>query len=253
MKHKPLDGTRFFFATAAIPCPYLPGRMERRLVAELSGRDAVAFHNTLSLAGFRRSHRFAYVPACRDCTACATVRIVAPDFRPSRTQSRLWARNGDLKPVELPPQASYEQFSLFNAYQRARHADGEMARMDFFDYQALVEDTPVETSIVEFRDGADALIAACIADRVVDGLSAVYSFFDPLSPRRSLGSFMILWLVDRAKALGLNHVYLGFWVADCAKMSYKASFRPLEAYTPDGWKPLRPEDPETARYFRPGP
>jgi arginine-tRNA-protein transferase len=252
MKHKPVNGTRYFFATAPIPCPYLPGRMERRLVAELCGRDAVSFHDTLSQAGFRRSHRFAYVPVCRECTACATVRIVAPEFRPSRTQRRVAKRNRELTATETPARATSEQFALFQAYQHSRHEGGEMARMDYFDYQALVEDTPVNTIIIEFRDDRGALQAACIADRVADGLSAVYSFYDPELADRSLGTYVVLWLIERTKALGLRHVYLGFWIADCAKMSYKTGFRPLEAYTPDGWRPLDPKAAETRRYFRAG-
>jgi arginine-tRNA-protein transferase len=250
MKHKPVPGTRFFFATAPIPCPYLPGRMERRLVAELGTTDAVGFHDTLSQAGFRRSHRFAYIPVCRDCSACATVRIVAGSFRPSRTQRRLIARNAELTGSDAPPRATAEQYELFRAYQSVRHSGGEMARMDFFDYQALVEDTPVETSVAEFRDPQGHLVAACITDRVADGFSAVYSFFRPDMPRRGLGSYMIMWLVERARELQLPHVYLGFWVADCQKMAYKARFQPLEAYTPEGWKPLRLEEPDTWSYFR---
>jgi leucyl-tRNA---protein transferase len=250
MKHKPVPGTRFFFATAPIPCPYLPGRMERRLVAELGSSDAVAFHDTLSQAGFRRSHRFAYVPVCRECNACATVRILAKGFHPRRSYRRLLARNADLTGSEAPALATTEQYALFRAYQSVRHRDGEMARMDFYDYQALVEDTPVNTAVIEFRDPQGHLVAACISDRVADGFSAVYSFFQPDMPRRGLGTYMILWLVERARALQLPHVYLGFWVADCPKMAYKASFQPLEAYTPEGWKPLRPEQPETWKYFR---
>ncbi|MGZ8409872.1 MAG: arginyltransferase [Hyphomicrobium sp.] len=250
MKHKPVPGTRFFFATAPIPCPYLPGRMERRLVAELGTTDAAAFHDTLSQAGFRRSHRFAYVPVCRDCSACATVRIVVEGFRPSRTQRRLIGRNADLTASDTPPRATAEQYELFRAYQSGRHSGGEMARMDFFDYQALVEDTPVDTSVAEFRDPQGHLVAACITDRVADGFSAVYSFFRPDMPQRGLGSYMIMWLVERARELQLPHVYLGFWVADCQKMAYKIRFQPLEAYTPEGWKPLRLEEPETWSYFR---
>lgn len=250
MKHKPVPGTRFFFATAPIPCPYLPGRMERRLVAELGTTDAVSFHDTLSQGGFRRSHRFAYVPVCRACTACATVRIVVDGFRPSRTQRRMIVRNADLTGVYVPPRASAEQYELFRAYQSVRHSGGEMARMDFFDYQALVEDTPIDTSVAEFRDPQGNLVAACITDRVADGFSAVYSFFRPDMPRRGLGSYMIIWLVEKARELRLPHVYLGFWVADCQKMAYKAKFQPLEAYTPEGWRPLRLEEPETWSYFR---
>lgn len=224
--------------------------MERRLVAELGTSDAVAFHDTLSQAGFRRSHRFAYVPVCRDCSACATVRILAQDFRPRRSHRRLLSRNSDLKGKHVPPVATAEQYELFRSYQAVRHGGGEMARMDFFDYQALVEDTPVDTSVIEFRNPQRQLVAACISDRVADGFSAVYSFFRPDMPKCGLGSYMILWLIERACALTLPHVYLGFWVAECPKMAYKASFQPLEAYTPEGWRPLRVEDPDTWKYFR---
>lgn len=150
--------------------------MERRLVAELCGRDSISFHDTLSLAGFRRSHRFAYIPVCRDCSACATVRIVTPEFVANRTQRRIWRRNSDLTATEMAPCATEEQFALFQKYQDHRHTGGEMARMDEFDYQALVEDTPVDTMVVEFRDETSALVAACIVDCLADGFSAVYSF-----------------------------------------------------------------------------
>ncbi len=250
MKHKPVNGTRFFFATAPIACPYLPDRMERRLVAELSGRDAEAFHNTLCQAGFRRSHRFAYIPVCRDCSACATVRIVAPAFHPSRTQKRILKRNADLTVSERPARATSEQFSLFKAYQTGRHGGGEMSRMDFFDYQALVEDTPIDTCVVEFRDQRGILVAGCIADQIGDGYSAVYSFFDPNDQQRSLGTYVILWLVQQAVLHKLPHVYLGFWVANCEKMAYKFNFKPLEAFTPAGWQPLDRDDPATWRPFQ---
>lgn len=253
MKHQPADGTRFFFATAPSPCPYLPDRLERRLVAELVGRDAVSFHDTLSQAGFRRSHRFAYMPVCRECTACAAVRVPVMRFRPSRTQRRIWARNADITGRETPGRASCEQFGLFNRYQSVRHSGGEMSRMDFFDYQALIEDTPVDTRVIEFRDPANTLVGGCITDRLSDGFSAVYSFFDPHARGRSLGTYIIMWLIEQARILDREHVYLGFWIADCVKMSYKAAFQPLEAYTPEGWKPLTPGDAETSRYFRSHP
>jgi arginine-tRNA-protein transferase len=126
-----------------------------------------------------------------------------------------------------------------------------MAHMDFYDYQTLVEDTPVDTMVVEFRDTHANLVAACIVDRVEDGLSAVYSFFDPSSSRRCLGSYMILWLVHQVKLLGTSHVYLGYWIAECSKMSYKSRFQPLEAYTPVGWRPLRQEEAVAACFPKP--
>ena len=252
MKHRPVKSARFFFATAPMPCPYLPGRVERRLVTELAGPQVTAFHDALSQAGFRRSHSIAYAPVCQNCSACAAVRIVAAAFQPSRGQNRVWLKNQDLIACETAPRATEEQYAVFRAYQRSRHGDSEMARMDFYDYQTLIEDTAVDTKVFEFRDSKGKLAAACLTDRLVDGFSAVYSFFDSNLSQRSLGTFMILWLVNHAKALERMHVYLGYWVADCAKMSYKSKFQPLEAYTPEGWRPLRPGDPETTRFFQTG-
>ena len=249
MKHRLLPSARFFFVTAPLPCPYLPGRFERRLVTELSGRQSTSFHDALSRAGFRRSHGIAYVPVCRDCNACSAVRVLAQSFQPSRSQRRVLARNRDLRVMERPPEATQEQFLLFRSYQQGRHGGGEMSRMDFCDYQTLVEDTPVETLINEMRLPDGTLVAACLTDRMADGFSAVYSFFDTRHDRRSLGSYMILWQIERAHALHLPYVYLGFWVGECAKMSYKSKFRPLEAYTSTGWQRLdsvgedQPADP----------
>lgn len=245
MKHDLAGLTaQYFFSTAPLPCPYLPGRTERRLVTELNGRNAGAVHDTLSRAGFRRSHGIAYVPVCRDCSACVAVRIVAGGFRTSRGQRRAMVRNKDLIAVERPARATDEQYQLFRRYQRARHGGGEMARMDFADYQMLIEETPVDSFVVEFRNHTGELVAACLADRLADGFSAVYSFFDPAQQRRSLGTYIIIWLVEWTALLDLPYVYLGFWVRNCAKMDYKRAFRPLEAYTAEGWKRLDPE-PET--------
>lgn len=238
MKHKPIHDTRFFFATAPLPCPYLPGRIERRVVTELVGRDAVALHDGLSVAGFRRSHNIAYAPACPGCRACQAVRTLADRFRPSRSQRRIWNRNRGLAATEMDPKATPEQFAVFAAYQESRHSGGDMANMDFQDYEALVEDTPVETTLVEFRDDEHGLVAGCLIDRVENGLSAVYSFFEPSLRQHSLGTYMILWMIERARELGLGYVYLGFWIADSPKMSYKANFRPVEAKTPEGWRIL---------------
>lgn len=235
MKHQPLFDARFFFSTAPLPCPYLPGRMERRVVTELIGRDATELHEQLSLAGFRRSHGIAYAPACAGCDACKTVRVLAPRFTPSRSQRRVRNRNSDLQVDIRDPLATHEQYQLFAAYQNGRHGDGDMSKMDFFDYQGLVEDTSVDTAVIEFRDGAGELVAACLTDRMANGLSAVYSFFDPGLEARSLGSYMILWLIEEAQRCGLDYVYLGFWIADCAKMAYKIRYQPLEVRTEAGW------------------
>ncbi len=238
MKHKPLHTTRFFFATPPLPCPYIPGKMERRVVSELVGRDASILHYGLSMAGFRRSHSIAYAPACPDCTACVAVRVVVGDFIPSRSQRRVRNRNREIQVMELPARATEEQFTLFGKYQSSRHDGGDMEKMDFQDYLAMVEDTPVETVLVEFRDGGGDLIGVCLSDFVVDGMSAVYSFFDPTLHRQSLGTFMIMWLIEKARGLNLENLYLGFWIADCSKMEYKKYFQPLQGHTPEGWRTL---------------
>ncbi len=236
MKHSPILDTRFFFSTAPLSCPYLPNRTERRVVTELLGRDAVALHDRLSAAGFRRSHNIAYAPACPECQACRAVRILVEDFKLSRSQSRILKRNGDLLEKRVSIKATQEQFELFVAYQESRHSGGDMSKMDFRDYQALVEDTPVETNLIEFRLPDQSLAAVCLLDRVDKGLSAVYSFYHSSQNRRSLGTYMILWLIEQARILELKHVYLGFWIDGCAKMSYKEKFQPLEIWTVEGWR-----------------
>ncbi len=244
MLQKSFRRPQFYYTTAALPCPYLPGRSERKIVTELTGADAEALHDRLSRAGFRRSHNIAYAPVCPGCRACIPIRIDAQAFRPTRTQRRILALNAHLEGFEVPPRATAEQFALFQRYQAARHGDGDMAAMGFYDYRAMVEDTPIETLIVEVRDPADALVAACLTDRVSDGLSAVYSFFEPALAKRSLGTWMILWLVRRAVALGLPYVYLGYWVPESRKMAYKARFRPSEILWGGVWRELTEEEAE---------
>lgn len=239
MRHNPLHVGRFFFATPLLPCPYLPDRNERRVVSELVGRNANDHNSALTLAGYRRSHSIVYAPACPDCDACAALRIKVADFDWKRSWRRTMNANRDLTVTETGPTATSEQFELFAGYQSSRHAGGDMAKMNYFDYSSLVEDTPVDSYVTEFRD-AGKLVAVCLADRLGDGLSAVYSFFDPgrrnRRNRRSLGTLMILRLVEQAQARKLDHVYLGFWISGCAKMSYKSRFRPIETFTPEGWR-----------------
>ncbi len=225
-----------FFATSPQPCPYLPDRYERRLVTDLSRRDAVPMHDALSQAGFRRSHTLAYTPICSGCAACVPVRVDVRGFQPDRAHRRVLAHNSDLLLQQLPPAATKEQYALFTAYQRRRHHHGDMAKMGYHDYQLLIEQTPVRTSILEVRDPTQILRAVCIVDHICDGLSAVYSFFDPTLRRRSLGTFIILSLIDRSHRADLNYLYLGFWIAQTTKMSYKARFRPLQGFTNAGWQ-----------------
>jgi arginyl-tRNA--protein-N-Asp/Glu arginylyltransferase len=209
---------RFFRTTPAMRCPYLPHRLETKLVTELSGPDAISQHDR----------------------ACVPVRIRVRDFEPSRAQKRILRRNEHVHALETQALATGEQYSLFSRYVMARHRDGDMADMDFDDYRAMVEESPVETAIIEFRDdSADGrLVGACLVDWLSSGVSAVYSFFDPQDPRRGLGTHMILWLADAAAKRGLPYVYLGYWIADSSKMAYKRAFRPLEFFGPEGWMEL---------------
>jgi arginine-tRNA-protein transferase len=238
MSFKPARRPHFFYTTAPLPCPYVPGRTERKVVTELSGVMAETLHDKLSKGGFRRSHNIAYAPVCPSCNACVPIRIRAADFEPSRTQKRILRANADMQVQEMPARATAEQFQLFQTYQRQRHGEGDMATMSFYDYRAMVEDTPIETSVVEFRLPSGQLAGACLTDRLGDGLSAVYSFFDTSLTTRSLGTFAIMWLVARAVEQELPNVYLGYWVEESRKMAYKAKFRPSEILRAGQWVPL---------------
>lgn len=238
MSYKSPRRPQFFYTTAPLPCPYIPGRTERKIVTELTGADAEQLHDRLSRAGFRRSHNIAYAPVCIGCNSCIPIRIRVEGFTVGRTLRRVQKANADLEAFEAPPRATPEQFALFQRYQQARHGGGDMATMGFYDYRAMVEDTPIETTVVEFREPDGRLIGACLTDRLGDGLSAVYSWFDPALGRRSLGSWAILWLVRRAAELGLPYVYLGYWVPESRKMAYKAQFRNSEILTGGAWRPL---------------
>ncbi len=238
MSYKSPRRPQFFYTTAPLPCPYVAGRTERKLVTEITGPDAEAMHDRLSRAGFRRSHNIAYAPVCPGCQACVAIRIDAARFEGGRRARRVWRANAATEGFEVPARATAEQFHLFQQYQRHRHGDGDMAAMSFYDYRAMVEDTPIETFIVEFRDPDDRLVGACLTDRLSDGLSAVYSFFAADLARRSLGTLMVLWLVERARDLDLPYVYLGYWVPESPKMAYKAKFAPSEVLTGGVWRPL---------------
>ena len=233
-----------FYRTPPLPCPYLPGRLERKLFTVLDGAAARPLHEQLSQGGFRRSHGIVYRPMCEDCAACRAVRVHASDFRPGRSMRRVLARNASIEAREVTPVASAEQYRLFRAYQCERHPGGGMADMDFGEYRAMVEETPVETFLVEFRGVDGTLFGVSLGDRLSNGLSLVYSFYAPASGA-SPGSFMILWHIQRAQALGLDYVYLGYWIAGSPKMAYKARFQPLEMWTERGWEPAKSVLPES--------
>ena len=242
MSYKPPRRPQFFYTTAPLPCPYVSGRTERKVVTEITGPDSETLHDRLSRAGFRRSHNIAYAPVCPGCSACIPIRVPVADFQANRTLRRIEKANAGVAGFEAPARATAEQFQLFQRYQQARHRDGDMATMSFYDYRAMVEDTPIETFIAEFRDEGDRLVGACLTDRLGDGLSAVYSFFAPEEERRSLGSYTILWLIARARQAGLPYVYLGYWVPESRKMAYKARFRPSEILAGGAWRMLTDAD-----------
>ncbi|HWA03075.1 MAG TPA: arginyltransferase [Rhizomicrobium sp.] len=232
-----------FFLTPGGPCPYLPGRTERKVFARLSGSLAQPLNEALTHSGFRRSQSIAYRPACENCSACVSVRIVADAFEFSRGQKRIVRRNTDLVRSEVTAEATREQFALLRTYLDSRHAGGGMSDMGLFDYVAMVEETPVTTHIIEYRRPGDGdrpgpLIACALSDVLRDGLSMVYSFFHPGEDARSLGTYMILDHVRAAKMRGLRHVYLGYWVQGSEKMDYKSRFRPMEALGREGWERL---------------
>lgn len=228
-----------FYSTDLGPCPYLDNRQERRLVAVLG--DGTATGERLDLLtenGFRRSQTFLYKPICPGCAACIPVRVVVGAFRPGRSFRKILARNADLVTDEAPAVADGAHFALFRRYLASRHADGGMAQMDQDAFRDMVEAAPASTRLVSFRHPGGRLIAASLTDHVRTGLSGVYKFFDPEEERRSLGTFMILWHVRRAAELGLPYVYLGYWIAECRKMAYKARFGPLEQLDGSRWLPL---------------
>jgi arginyl-tRNA--protein-N-Asp/Glu arginylyltransferase len=244
---EPRDAPQFYL-TAPSPCPNLPGMEERKVFTHLVGRRAVALNDTLTQTGFRRSQTIAYRPACEHCRACVSVRVCVDDYRPSANLRRINALNSDLIGSMGPAKPTSEQYGLFRAYLDSRHPDGGMADMTVLDYSMMVEDSHIETRLVEYRRrgpdhfitcrGEGALLAACLTDQLADGLSMVYSFFDPEQSSRSLGAFMILDHIEKARAMGLPHVYLGYWVEGSRKMAYKARFLPQERLGLDGWKRL---------------
>lgn len=225
-----------FYVTAPQPCPYLEGRMERKLFTALQGEGADQLNNSLSQQGFRRSQNVLYRPSCTDCAACLSARIDVSAFRPSKSQKRAARKNDYLKRRANSPWATDEQYDLFRHYLDTRHADGGMADMDVFEFAAMIEETPIRSRVVEYADPeTDTLIAVSLTDVLDDGLSMVYSFFNPELPQSSLGTYMILDHIDIAREAGLPYVYLGYWVPGSPKMGYKARFSGLEAYIQGAW------------------
>ena len=231
-----------FFVTSPAPCPYLPGRTERKVFTELKGPHAEELNDALGRIGFRRSQTVAYRPSCFECRSCVSVRVVAHEFTPSSVQKRTIRRNSDLIVSECRPWATAEQFALLQLYLARRHPGGGMAAMDEIDYADMVEHTAVDSHLVEYREPLPngqpgRLVGACLTDRQADGLSMIYSFYDPdFRPRAGLGNFIILDHIRRAAEYRMPYVYLGYWIEGSARMQYKIRFRPLERLGPHGWQ-----------------
>jgi arginine-tRNA-protein transferase len=231
--------TLIFHRSVPLPCPYVEGRFERRIVAELSPQQVRSgLFDDLTAAGFRRSHNMIYRPACPTCSACVPVRILVDQFTPRRTLKRIWRANATVEVAVVPAHATVEQYALFHRYQVLRHAGGDMALMTFTDYKSLIEDSAADTKLIELRDPDGTLIGCCLFDSTSDGLSAVYSFYSAEQEKRGLGSMIVMWLIEAARSQGRPYVYLGYWIEECRKMAYKVRFMPMEALGPDGWRAL---------------
>ena len=238
-----------FFVTSPAPCPYLPGRSERKVFTELKGPHADSLNDALSRIGFRRSQTVAYRPSCIDCNACVSVRVVTGEFSASGSQKRTLKAHADLVATVCRPWSTSEQFELLQRYLSVRHPEGGMTTMDEVDFADMVEHTPVTSYVVEYRepslDGVvpGRLVGACLTDRQCDGLSMIYSFYDPHHEgRQGLGNFIILDHIRRAEEMGLSYVYLGYWVEGSPRMQYKVRYRPMEKLGRSGWERIEPAD-----------
>ncbi len=229
-----------FFITAPTPCPYLPGKFERKVFTHLVGQDSRHLNTQLSQGGFRRSQNIAYRPACDHCQACSSTRVPVASFDWTKSFKRVWKRNSDVVATSVRAQATSEHYSLFRGYIDTRHSEGGMADMSVLDFAAMVDDTTADSRLVEFRFAAGhpqegELICAVLMDILGDGLSLIYSFFEPSYSYRSLGTLVVLDSIMRAQRLGLPYVYLGYFVQGSQKMEYKSKFMPQERLAPDGW------------------
>jgi len=227
-----------FFVTAAAPCPYMPDREETKLFTYLSKSDGRELNDRLTAVGFRRAQNIVYRPACLTCDSCKSSRVLVQKFHPSKSMKRILRKNHDLSRSVNPPIADNEHFSLISKYLCMRHPSGGMEGLDQTDFTALIEQTAISTELVDYRDPDGRLLASVLIDQLADGPSMVYSFFAPDQDARSLGTFMILDHLQRARESGQLHLYLGFWIKGSQKMQYKQKFRPLEILDATEWKIL---------------
>lgn len=240
---RPVDTQKLqFYMTIPSPCPYLPGRMERKIFAQLDPITGPYLNNYLTHSGFRRSQNVLYRPACEQCQSCRSLRVETARFKPTRSMKRIANKNSDLTGIIAPALATTEQFDLLSTYLNARHKGGGMSDMDYARYQMMVEECATETQIVEYRDRDNRLVAAALIDVLMDGYSMVYSYFDPEERDRSLGHYMILDHLNRCKLEERPWLYLGYWVKESTKMDYKARYKPCQILGVYGWQELGKDD-----------
>mgnify|MGYP001163936656 CR=1 FL=1 len=233
--HHTVPLTSQFYVTSPQPCPYLEGLVERKLFTTLQGQNADDINNALSKQGFRRSQNVLYRPACTDCSACLSARIDVQKFQLSKSQRRILTRNSNLKRQSNSPWATEAQFDLFKSYLDSRHTNGGMTDMDVFEFAAMIEETPINTKVIEYKNEKNSLDAVCLTDIFDDGVSLVYSFFNTEISKKSLGTYVILDHIQLAKEKELPYVYLGYWVQGSKKMAYKAQFQGVEVFMNGKW------------------
>ena len=238
MNYNPYMTKVEFYKTPPTKCPYLPNKEEQLIFTHLKQEIAEDTHNIMSNIGFRRSHGIVYRPDCKNCSECIPVRIRVDNHQPNKNQQRINQKNRNLVSKFLPPVATAEHFNLFQRYQKCRHEEGNMLLMNMDEYRSMIEDTPVKTQLIEYREKNGELFAVALTDNIKNGLSMVYSFYRPDALKRSPGTWIILNHIYLAKIIRLPYVYLGFFIQNCSKMSYKKDFKPLESLVDFIWKEI---------------